>query len=140
MKLNNTMFNCIFLGTIILLTQLIIIFPKVIERFENVPYGKYPCTSTSPLLYDSYPVKKPPQLSPLGYDSIWTDYPLLPSSYNQITNNKEYWSIPENGECSPAEFCHSIYDSIQPVKKQIPPILNWNETPRVNYYLSHTTY
>lgn len=139
MKLNNTLFNCIFLGTILLLTQLIIIFPKVIEQFENVPYGKYPCTSTTPLLYDSYPVKNPPHLSPLGYDSIWTDYPLLPSSYNQITNNKEYWSIPENGECTPAEFCHSTYDNKQPVKKQIPPILSWNEIPRVNYYLSHTT-
>jgi hypothetical protein len=139
MKLYHKKVNCIFLGTIVLLTMLIILFPKVIERFENLPYGKYPCTSSVPLLYDSYPLQKPAQLSPLGSDSIWTDYPILPSSYKQITNNKKYWNIPENGQCTPAEFCHTMYVNKQPIAENPPPMLNWNEIPRVNYYLSHTS-
>ena len=101
----------IFLGIIVLLIVIIMIFPKVIEKFDNstLSSGQYPCTSSYPLLYNDYPLKTPPSLSDLGYTSIWTDYPILPSSHNQITNNKRYWNIPENGECSPAEFCNTIY-------------------------------
>lgn len=33
------------------------------------------------------------------------------SSFEQVTNNKRDWNTPDNGTCTPAEFCGTLYGS-----------------------------
>jgi hypothetical protein len=112
----------------ILLTILIIILLRNMntrsetETFLN--YGDYPQTVDQPLLGDIYPVKKQPGLSIEGREILHKLYPIY-----------EDWSSPDNGNCSPAELCNSIYDNIQ-VKESSEiksPSNEWSNT-RINFY------
>jgi hypothetical protein len=71
--------------------------------------GAYPNSSDKPILYGDYNVKQNTGVTKNNNYNIWKDYPVYPSSYKQQTNNKRYWSTPDNGTCSPAEFCGTPY-------------------------------
>ena len=71
--------------------------------------GVYPNSSDNPILYGDYNVKQNTDVTKNNNYNIWKDYPVYPSSYKQQTNNKRYWSTPDNGTCSPAEFCGTPY-------------------------------
>ena len=71
--------------------------------------GAYPNSSDKPILYGDYNVKQNTGVTKNNNYNIWKDYPVYPSSYKQQTNNKRYWNTPDNGMCSPAEFCGTPY-------------------------------
>ena len=71
--------------------------------------GNFPVSSTQPILYGDYKVKQNTNVTKNNDYNIWKEYPVYPSSYKQETNNKKYWSTPDNGLCSPAEFCGTPY-------------------------------
>lgn len=102
------------------------------ETFLN--YGDYPQTVDQPLLGDIYPVKKQPGLSSEGRETLHKLYPIYDSNSKELNNIKD-WSSPDNGNCSPAELCNSMYDNIQ-VKESSEvksPSNEWNNT-RINFY------
>jgi len=71
--------------------------------------GEYPLSDDKPLLNGDYNVKQNTGVTKNNNYNIWKNYPVYPSSYKQETNNKRYWSTPDNGTCSPAEFCGTPY-------------------------------
>ena len=77
-----------------------------LEKFANLSPGVYPISSESPLLADTYKVKKPAILSNKNYGQ---DYPQLDSNMLKSNNSIKGWATPDNGLCSPAEFCNALY-------------------------------
>ena len=112
-----------------------IIAPMFMSTVEGLTPGNYPVSVTKPLLYDSYNVKKHPGVSMNGNEQNYKDFPLYPADHLG-TNNKRYWETPNNGMCTPPDMCGGIYKKtdINIPKDPSPP--NWNQVPRVNYYVS----
>ena len=106
------------------------IYGHLTESFSTL--GKYPDVVTNPILYKDYNVKQNPGLSKYSSSDIIRDYPIFPASSTQ-NNNIEYWRNPDNGTCSPADFCGSIYENTEqtiPPNPQQPTIGG----VRVNFY------
>lgn len=102
---------------------------------EGLTPGNYPVSVSKPLLFDSYNVKKNPGISMNGNKENYKDYPLY-QAHHLGTNNKRYWETPNNGMCSPPDFCGGIYEKTPQKILGEPKGPNWNESPRVNYYVS----
>jgi len=104
---------------ILIFVTAILFFVQFISRegFTNLQPGTYPVSVEQPILYGDYPVKNPPHLSNLTYDTQWVDYPKFLSDSCK-GNNIRYWPTPDIGNCAPAEFCNSMYN---PKKLDIPP-------------------
>lgn len=102
---------------------------------EGLTPGNYPVSVTKPLLYDSYNVKKHPGVSMNGNEENYKDFPLYPA-HHLGTNNKRYWETPNNGMCSPPDMCGGIYEKTAIKTSRDPSPPNWNQVPRVNYYVS----
>lgn len=107
------------------------------EGFSLSP-GSFPDASTYPILYKDYPVKPPGGVSDMSATDLWTYYPVFDNGYAQYTNNVRYWETPNNGKCTRAEFCGTLYNNkpikdlnIVPVPKPISPN---SEVRRVNFY------
>jgi hypothetical protein len=105
---------------------------KPIEGFLTP--GEYPREQTYPLLYEDYPLKKPKmELSTLGSEQLYKYYPVFSADSTKI-NNIRYWKTPNNGKCSPAEFCDAYYGAKSiPTDVINPPVPEWGPQ-RVNYY------
>jgi hypothetical protein len=82
--------------------------PNINNNYRLEP-GAYPVSDDKPILYGDYNVKQNTGVTKNNNYNIWKDYPVYQSSYKQQTNNKRYWSTPDNGTCSPAEFCGTPY-------------------------------
>ena len=100
--------------------------------------GSFPNSSTYPILYKDYPVKTPGEVSNMSSSDLWTYYPVFDSSYGQYTNNVRYWQTPNNGKCTPPEFCGSLYNN-KPIKDlhivPVPKPISLNSgARRVNFY------
>lgn len=122
---------------ILLAILVIILLRNMRARKETetfVTYGEYPQTVDSPLLSDIYPVKKQPKLSTEGREILHKLYPIYDSNSKELNNIKD-WSSPDNGNCSPAELCNSMYDTIQVEKSSEvkSPLNEWTNT-RINFY------
>ena len=105
---------------------------------ENfISSGEFPSSQINTLLYGDYPKSSSNKLSDLNSSQLSTYYPVYDASSNKI-NNIRYWSNPNNGKCSPAEFCNAFYGD-KPVSEHIltPPENQWDDS-RVNYYNSNT--
>jgi|UniRef100_A0A6C0M035 hypothetical protein len=92
--------------------------------------------SAHPLL--DYPLQPSGKLSNMSSDDLWSYYPVFDNGYAQYTNNVRYWATPNNGKCSPPEFCGTMYSDksikalgIAPVPK---PISLNSDVRRVNFY------
>jgi len=99
--------------------------------------GNYPHSQDNPLLSNDYPVKSKPELSDYTSEKLSKEQPRTPmSSYAQETNNFKYWQNPNNGLCSPGDFCNSIYNNKKTttIPSVYPPTDNGGI--RVNYYNS----
>ena len=103
------------------------------EGFSLKP-SEFPCSVENPNLFGDYPVKQNPQLSTNSYqkNSQMDSYTEM-SSYAQETNNVKNWTTPDNGNCSPAEFCGALYNKkiFNLVTSSAP---NDAAGVRVNYY------
>lgn len=107
------------------------------EGFVSLTPGTYPISVDVPILHE-YPLKKTMGVSTNTYAENSTFYPIFGSSYGQYTNNVRYWSTPDNGECSPADFCGGLYDNKKIVISKPPPSIPFSSPDiRVNYYGSH---
>lgn len=125
----------IILGVLMIL-GITYVFLGYKEGFTLSP-GNYPCTSENPILVGDYPIKKNPQLSSNTYEknAEMTPYTNM-AAYEQSTNNVKNWVTPDDGSCSPAEFCGALYNKkvFETITSNMP---NDNEGTRVNYYVSH---
>jgi hypothetical protein len=100
--------------------------------------GKFPISDTQPLLYGSYNVKKNTNVTKNNDYNIWKQYPVYPSSYKQETNNKRDWTTPDNGTCSPAEFCGTPYEKTEQKKDIVSnPIPVDSKVTRINWWAAN---
>jgi len=143
--MKNNILLIIFL--LILSIILFIFFRKTkltIEKFSNSNYnnyqeqtvGIYPQSVNFPILND-YPYTSLKGVSNDDANKIWKYYPVfsLPS-YEQITNNLRYRYNPDEGTCTPAEFCGALYKSISTNTNEVYPLgpAQTGSGARVNYY------
>lgn len=92
------------------------------------------------LLYGDYDVKENTDVTKNNNFNIWKDYPVYPSSFKQMTNNRKTWTTPDAGICSPAEFCGTPYKETEQQKEIVsnPLPLNANVT-RINWWAANTS-
>lgn len=132
---NKTLF--FLLALLFVIISSVQIIGSGIEGYTNLTPGTYPISDDVPLLHE-YPLKKNMSVSGNTYEDNSTYYPVFGSSYGQYTNNLRYWSTPNNGQCSPSEFCGGLYDNkkidVPEPPKEIP---FSSHDIRVNYYGSH---
>ena len=119
--------------TILLVLGVLYTYVGYKEGFSLKP-AEFPCSVENPNLFGDYPVRQNPQVSRNSYqiNSQMDSYTDM-SSYAQKTNNIRDWVTPDNGSCSPAEFCGSLYNKkIFNLTHPSPP--NDANGVRVNYY------
>jgi len=103
------------------------------EGFVNLTPGNYPLSVDKPILHD-YPNKEHMGISTNSYEDNYNQS-LIHSTNNQGTNNIRYWQTPDNGNCSPADFCGGLYDNKKiEIPKTPNPIPFISSKIRVNYY------
>jgi hypothetical protein len=74
--------------------------------------GDYPHVVDTNLLECSYPSLPNPSISThMSADLSAIQPRTAMSSYEQVTNNKKYWNTPDNGSCTPTDFCGVLYGS-----------------------------
>jgi hypothetical protein len=116
---------------------------KNIEGFSGLydlsTPGTFPKSVNQAILND-YPLIKKNETSTNNYNQIWWHYPVFKlGSYKQLTNNLKYYDNPDNGTCSPADFCGALYknkkDTTTNIILPLPPV---QEGPgvRVGYFRS----
>ena len=110
------------------------VFCGYTESFVNrLEPSNFPESQDNTILVGDFPTKQPQTLSRNSYETNSKMYPNTPvGSYEQVTNNKKNWSTPNNGKCTTAEFCDSMYTNKQ-IHKQTIPSPN-DLSIRVNYY------
>ena len=109
------------------------------ENYTNLGVGNFPSSENDVLLEDSFPITGKNGVSTHSSSNSWWYYPILPmTSYKQITNNLKYHNNPDNGSCTPSEFCGTLYKDYQIKKNTNEPLPPVEQTcgSRVNYYNS----
>ena len=128
-KSSNYISSILFVFLIILVLCYFGIFRFVSkEEFESrmsndmlLRPGKYPESQNTPLLHGYYNIKENTNVTKNNNYNIWEEYPVYKNSYKQETNNKRYWSTPDNGTCTPAEFCGTPYRNTNIKKEKVSP-------------------
>ena len=112
--------------------------PNMNNNNKLVP-SSFPIDEKQLLLYENYNIKKNIDVTKNSNSDIWKDYPVYPSSYKQITNNKRQWTTPDVGKCSPAEFCGTPYKETEQEKEIVSAAvpLNANVT-RINWWAANS--
>ena len=99
--------------------------------------GKFPVSVSKPLLKNFYPLKDIEHGHGVSANNSEDNFALFPSfpAAHCGTNNKRFWSIPDNGLCSRAEMCETLYNK-KSLKKVVvnPPTIDGGV--RVNYFNS----
>ena len=99
--------------------------------------GIYPCSQTDVLVQDTYPITGVNSVSDQSADKMWTKYPIFElGSSKQMTNNIRYPNNPDDGRCTPANFCYALYkdkDLGSNVVTPLPPV-DTNSGTRVGYF------
>jgi len=93
---------------------------KDVKTIEE--YGLYPNSINKPIL-NTYPLTSDRHFSHSGYAYNWRRYPVfeLPS-FTQTTNNLRYYNNPDNGTCTPSEFCFTLYNDKEVKSNQVFPL------------------
>jgi len=101
--------------------------------------GQFPETVDKPLLDNFYPLKDNYKIQGISNNTYKDNYSLYPSysASDCETNNKKFWTLPDNGLCSRAEMCETLYNK-KTIKKYKISEPSSNCGVRVNYYNSHT--
>lgn len=109
------------------------------EGFVSLSPGPFPSASTYPILHNDIPVKRPGGLSNLTSRDLKPYYPVFDHGYGQYTNNVRYWATPNNGKCTPPEFCGGLYNNQSIHTAPVPrPLSLHSDVRRVNFYGSDT--
>ena len=106
-------------------------FPSTMETaILAPPNGDYPLIPKS---------RCKPGVSDESYSREWKEYPYTPmASYAQVTNNKQFWSNPNNGTSTPPDINGGLYGKkrvVYPSTTPMPPN-NPPNSVRVNYYVA----
>ena len=116
---------------------------KKIEGFSGLYDLSTPGTfpkSVNQVILNDYPLINKNETSNNNYNQIWWHYPVFKlGSYKQITNNLKYYDNPDNGTCSPADFCGALYKNKKDTKTNITlplPPAQEGEGARVGYFRS----
>ena len=119
------------------------IMKNIFNNKENFSLAKVPLTPGSfpesvskPLLNNFYPLKNDTHkgISSNTSSDNYLLYPLYPSAHCE-TNNKKFWTIPDNGTCSRAEMCETLYNK-KTIRKLVVKSPSLQGGIRVNYYNS----
>jgi heme/copper-type cytochrome/quinol oxidase subunit 2 len=124
-------------GIIILLFMAVYTY-DTLENFDNLTPNN---VNSSPYLLDSYPI-----IGKLNENTtnVWKSYPIytLPTT-SQTTNNIEYPTNPDDGTCSPLEFCNAFYGNKTHTENDPPSVMDVTgkyignrNSIRVGYFLS----
>ena len=119
---------------------------EYIEGFSNYTLdranGNYPAAQTDVLVQDTYPAIGKNQVSNESGEKMWQKYPIYQlGSYDQTTNNIRYPNNPDDGRCTPANFCYAVYKDKNigsNVVEPLPP-LNPECGTRVGYFDTDST-
>lgn len=111
------------------------------ESFSNYTLegasGSYPSSEDTGLVEDIYPRIERNGVSNDSASEIWWHYPTFEvGSYDQITNNIRYPNNPDEGRCTPANFCGTFYKEKQLKTNYVhvlPPVIEDGNT-RVGYF------
>jgi hypothetical protein len=107
-----------------------LIIEEGFKNLENI-------NSDAPLLADSYKYTGNKYVSSDNSSQIWWHYPIFGvSSFEQITNNLKHRYNPDDGDCSRAEFCGTLYKDKfikSNVTLPLPPV-PMGEGARVGYF------
>ena len=128
-----------YVVTVLLLFMMSVLFYSASnkENYDNLGGGPYPVSMNNVLLEDVYPINSKSGVSKNSGHDVWWHYPIFElGSYQQITNNLKYPNNPDDGKCTPAEFCGALYKEHQDksnISKVLPPVENTNGV-RINYY------
>lgn len=116
---------------------------KLMENFDNFKYalGEYPSSENGAILPDTMFPTGQRGVSTCTANMIWRNYPIFEvGSYDQETNNIRHPRNPDEGTCTPADFCGALYKN-RPyrsnVVKPLPPVPE-AEGARINYYHAKT--
>jgi len=94
---------------------------STLEHFSNaLTPGEYPDSDQYPLLKGMFPLAKSAVISNNGAQDVWEKQgpDLTLSGFNQSTNNVWNGVSPDNGSCTPSQFCGSFYAPLtKPVDK-----------------------
>ena len=130
--------SCNTILCLILLIILCFSLSPIVKCIEGLE-GIYPGSVEKPIL-DTYPLSSRRGVGNGGNVNKNNNNPILSvSSYEQTTNNLRYTYNPDNGLCSPAEFCGALYDNIKTKSNEIyalPPVKEDNGA-RVGYFRSN---
>jgi hypothetical protein len=130
--------NTIMMIGFLILALIILNFcmKKMYEGFTTLTPGNFPNSVNVPILHE-YPLKDIMGISKQTYEENSSYYPIFGNSYQQVTNNVRYWATPNNGKCSPAEFCGGLYNNKKINIPDMPKIIPFSSPDiRVNYYSS----
>ena len=141
MQLQTAIINITILLVVCAFVKYLFIFYMVdgpIEGFRKMLMpGSYPDSETFPLLKGSYPLVDTSVISNNNADYVGLhNAPTELSSFAQITNNVRYNNNPDNGTCTPAQFCGSFYKDYQDkvnTSTHLTPVPYGNGA-RVNYF------
>ena len=125
---------------IILVAMLVFVVPAVLGASrlnEAFSPGEYPCSVIQLPLADVYNLKKKSGYTNNNSKDIYLNKPVFPAKHCG-TNNIRYWRRPTNGQCSQAGMCGGLYDTTEQSIPSKPIPQDWNQVPRVNFYVSHT--
>jgi hypothetical protein len=119
---------------------------EYIEGFSNYTLdranGNYPAAQTDVLVQDTYPAIGKNQVSDESGEKMWQKYPVYElGSYEQKTNNIRYPDNPDDGRCTPANFCNALYKNKNIGSNIIKPLPQINPEcgTRVGYFDTDST-
>ncbi len=121
-------------------------YNKALEGLANFDYrttlGDYPQSQEGPILPPSdFPHTGSKTTSTCTAAMIWRNYPEFEvGSYAQETNNIRYPRNPDQGTCTPADFCGALYKNRPYHSNVVSPMkpVSDGTHPRVNYYRTDT--
>ena len=107
--------------------------------------GIYPAAENGGLLGEGsgsvYPATGAIHTGNEGAKDMWWRAPVFQvGSYKQITNNIRYPRSTDEGRCTPAEFCDTLYHDREPRESNIATVLppvNDSEGNRVGYFTTN---
>ena len=143
--MNSVVNNSILLFSILFVAVISSFFfngSTFMENFDNFKYalGEYPSSENGAILPDTMFPTGGRGVSSCTANMIWRNYPIFEvGSYEQTTNNIRHPINPDEGTCTPADFCGALYKNRayrSNVVTPLPPVPE-AEGARVNYY--HTT-